>query len=161
MDATRHNTNHNLGARTTRKTATLSRAERCGQVRVRVSKQVTLIEHASPLVCIVCGSRPNANASSPNYGRAPHRSRGRHGAAGARARGAERGERGPGTGWSASGVRRDMAWYVATVAVRRRGRHMGVGRPSRSPPARARPPRGRTAARRAAPRALTALSGSL
>jgi hypothetical protein len=53
MDATRHNTNHNLGARTTRKTATLSRAERCGQVRVRVSKQVTLLEHASPLVCIV------------------------------------------------------------------------------------------------------------
>jgi hypothetical protein len=42
-------------ARTTRKTATPSRAERCGQVRVRVSvnsKQVTLLEHASPpLVC--------------------------------------------------------------------------------------------------------------
>ena len=48
--------NHNRGARTTRKTATPSRAERCGQVRVRerVSKQVRIIEHAS-VSCAAAG----------------------------------------------------------------------------------------------------------
>ena len=49
-----------------------------------------------------------------------------------RPRGAPRRARRPGPG--GGDARTHMAWYVATVAVRRRDRHMGVGRPSRSRP---------------------------
>lgn len=146
--------NHNRGARTTRKTATPTRAERCGQVRVRVSTQVTLLEHASPLVCIVCGRGQPAERERliANYrDRAPSRPVTSHPGAAAGRRGDSRAltrDRRP-PGCAAWEVCVGARGYVQrpcqerrtcpvvrrnAVAVRRRGRDMGVGRPSRSRP---------------------------